>query len=113
MRLERPLKFGVERFSLLYYLSEQFAGVIEDRLGGFHRAPGPFRARHRGPTSRVQRFVQAEGFELTAEFVEVETGKGSDALDPRPQLAAAPIYSATTEQLAGDRVPTSTRSQRS
>lgn len=27
--------------------------------------------------------------ELAAEFVEVETGKGSDALDRRPQLAAA------------------------
>src|SRR4051794_24791748 len=36
----------------------------------------------------VHRFVEAEGFELTAEFVEVETGKGSDALDRRPQLAA-------------------------
>src|SRR3954452_13164905 len=37
----------------------------------------------------VQRFAAAEGFELTAEFVEVETGKGSDALDRRPKLAAA------------------------
>jgi DNA invertase Pin-like site-specific DNA recombinase len=37
----------------------------------------------------VQRFAEAEGFELTAEFVEVETGKGSDALDRRPQLAKA------------------------
>src|SRR3954454_15529678 len=37
----------------------------------------------------VHRFAQAEGFELTAEFVEVEIGKGSDALDRRPQLAAA------------------------
>jgi len=37
----------------------------------------------------VTRFAAAEGFELTGEFVEVETGKGSDALDRRPQLAAA------------------------
>src|ERR1043165_6720737 len=37
----------------------------------------------------VQHFAEAERFELTAEFVEVETGKGSDALDRRPQLAAA------------------------
>jgi DNA invertase Pin-like site-specific DNA recombinase len=37
----------------------------------------------------VVRFAEAEGFELTAELVEVETGKGSDALDRRPQLAAA------------------------
>src|SRR5437868_3591083 len=37
----------------------------------------------------VIRFAEAEGFDLVAEFVEVETGKGSDALDRRPQLAAA------------------------
>ena len=37
----------------------------------------------------VQRFAMAEAFELTGEFVEVETGKGADALDRRPQLAAA------------------------
>src|SRR5438874_9392486 len=37
----------------------------------------------------VARFAGAEGFTLTAEFVEVETGKGADALDRRPQLAAA------------------------
>ncbi len=37
----------------------------------------------------VARFAEAEGFEIVAEFVEVETGKGSDALDRRPQLAAA------------------------
>ena len=35
------------------------------------------------------RFASGEGFEIIAEFVEVETGKGSDALDRRPQLAAA------------------------
>jgi DNA invertase Pin-like site-specific DNA recombinase len=37
----------------------------------------------------VTRFAQAEGYELTAEFVEAESGKGADALDRRPQLAAA------------------------
>jgi DNA invertase Pin-like site-specific DNA recombinase len=31
----------------------------------------------------------AEGYEFASEFVEVETGKGADALDRRPQLAAA------------------------
>jgi DNA invertase Pin-like site-specific DNA recombinase len=35
------------------------------------------------------RFACDEGFEIVAEFVEVETGKGSDALDHRPQLAAS------------------------
>jgi DNA invertase Pin-like site-specific DNA recombinase len=37
----------------------------------------------------LARFATDEGFEIGAEFVEVETGKGSDALDRRPQLAAA------------------------
>ena len=37
----------------------------------------------------VARFAQTEGFEIVGEYVEVETGKGSDALDKRPQLKAA------------------------
>ncbi|MGO9046035.1 MAG: recombinase family protein [Xanthobacteraceae bacterium] len=37
----------------------------------------------------LTRFAEAEGFELVRMFVEVETGKGSDALERRPQLAAA------------------------
>src|SRR4249919_3363190 len=37
----------------------------------------------------VQAFAAAEGFEIIAEFTEVETGKGSDALDRRPLLKAA------------------------
>jgi DNA invertase Pin-like site-specific DNA recombinase len=37
----------------------------------------------------VRCFAAAEGFELAGEHVEVETGKGADALDRRPQLAAA------------------------
>src|SRR5579872_561601 len=37
----------------------------------------------------LSRFAQAEGFEFGRVFVEVETGKGSDALERRPQLAAA------------------------
>jgi len=35
------------------------------------------------------RFADTEGFKIIREFVEVETGKGADALDRRPQLAAA------------------------
>lgn len=34
-------------------------------------------------------FAATEGFTVAREFVEVETGKGSDALDRRPQLKAA------------------------
>ncbi len=37
----------------------------------------------------LARFVEAEGCEVVAEYVEVETGKGSDALATRPELAAA------------------------
>jgi DNA invertase Pin-like site-specific DNA recombinase len=37
----------------------------------------------------LARFAGAEGFEIVAELVEVEAGKGSDALDRRPQLATA------------------------
>ncbi len=39
--------------------------------------------------SAVTRFAEVEGMTLLPEHVEVETGKGSDALDRRPQLAAA------------------------
>jgi DNA invertase Pin-like site-specific DNA recombinase len=37
----------------------------------------------------LSQFAQAEGFEVAREFVEVETGKGADAMDRRPQLKAA------------------------
>lgn len=37
----------------------------------------------------VVSFAAAEGFEIVGEFTEVETGKGSDALDRRPELKAA------------------------
>lgn len=37
----------------------------------------------------VQTFAEANGFEVVAVFEEVETAKGADALERRPQLAAA------------------------
>jgi DNA invertase Pin-like site-specific DNA recombinase len=37
----------------------------------------------------VARFAEAESITIAGEFTEVETGKGADALDRRPQLAAA------------------------
>ena len=37
----------------------------------------------------IRRFTDAEAIERAGQFIEVETGKGSDALDRRPQLAAA------------------------
>jgi DNA invertase Pin-like site-specific DNA recombinase len=59
----------------------------------------------------VQRFAEAEGFEIIETFQEVETGKGADALDRRPQLAAAlkvarklkgPIITAKLDRLSRD-----------
>lgn len=59
----------------------------------------------------IARFAEAEDIELLAEFVEVETGKGADALDRRPQLAAAlaaakrakcPILVAKLDRLSRD-----------
>jgi DNA invertase Pin-like site-specific DNA recombinase len=37
----------------------------------------------------IARFAAAEGIEIAGELVEVETGKGADALERRPKLAAA------------------------
>lgn len=37
----------------------------------------------------LERFAASEGFALHRVFVEIETGKGADALDRRPQLVAA------------------------
>ena len=37
----------------------------------------------------ITRFAEAEDLEVIAELVEVETGKGSDALERRPQLREA------------------------
>jgi DNA invertase Pin-like site-specific DNA recombinase len=57
------------------------------------------------------RFAEAEGFDLIETFTEVETGKGSDALDRRPQLAKAlrvakrhkaPIIVAKLDRLSRD-----------
>ena len=59
----------------------------------------------------VQRFAETEGFEIAGEHVEVETGKGADALDRRPKLAAAlwqarkarcPILVAKLDRLSRD-----------
>jgi DNA invertase Pin-like site-specific DNA recombinase len=57
------------------------------------------------------RFADQEGFDLIQTFTEVETGKGADALDRRPQLVAAlkvakkhkaPIIVAKLDRLSRD-----------
>jgi len=59
----------------------------------------------------IRRFAEAEGIEILGEHVEVETGKGSDALDRRPILAQAlaqahqrrcPIIVAKLDRLSRD-----------
>ena len=42
-----------------------------------------------GQQAALDAFAASEGYEAVRAYVEVETGKGSDALDRRPQLAAA------------------------
>jgi DNA invertase Pin-like site-specific DNA recombinase len=42
-----------------------------------------------GQQERVRQFCQQEGITLLAEFTEVQSGKGSDALERRPVLAEA------------------------
>ena len=37
----------------------------------------------------IERFAASEGLTIISEYMEAETGKGADALDRRPQLAAA------------------------
>jgi DNA invertase Pin-like site-specific DNA recombinase len=59
----------------------------------------------------LTRFAEAEGYNLIQTFEEVETGKGADALDRRPQLTAAlkvarqhkaPIIVAKLDRLSRD-----------
>jgi DNA invertase Pin-like site-specific DNA recombinase len=59
----------------------------------------------------VERFAAAEGLEIAETFVEVETGKGADAIEQRPQLGAAlkaarrlkaPIVVAKLDRLSRD-----------
>src|ERR1700751_5800800 len=46
----------------------------------------------------VARFAEVEGLTIIAEFVEAETGKGAEALDRRPQLAAALAVARTAKR---------------
>jgi DNA invertase Pin-like site-specific DNA recombinase len=59
----------------------------------------------------LARFAEAEGYNFVKTFEEIETGKGADALDRRPQLAAAlkaarqlkaPIIVAKLDRLSRD-----------
>jgi DNA invertase Pin-like site-specific DNA recombinase len=80
-------------------------------LQRFHARQGRSGLGIEARKAAVQGFDEAEGFELTLEFVEVETGKDSDALDRRPQLTVAlaagragkcPIIVARLDRLSRD-----------
>lgn len=43
----------------------------------------------------IARFADAEGLEILSEFVEIETGKGANALEKRPKLLAALKFAAS------------------
>ena len=54
-----------------------------------HLSTGSLRVRTEAQRENIARFAAAEGYEVISEYVEVETGKGADALERRPQLTAA------------------------
>jgi DNA invertase Pin-like site-specific DNA recombinase len=68
-------------------------GMAEKALIGYARVSTSQQGRSglglEAQKQALERFSEAEGFTLARIFVEVETGKGSDALERRPQLAAA------------------------
>jgi DNA invertase Pin-like site-specific DNA recombinase len=54
-----------------------------------HHRPGEVRSWPRGPSAAIKAFAQSEGYKIAGTFEEHESGKGADALDRRPKLAAA------------------------
>jgi Resolvase, N terminal domain len=61
-----------------------------DRLSeGVNAAPTRSGLALEAQRATIERFAAAESLTVLAEYVEAETGKGSDALDRRPQLASA------------------------
>jgi DNA invertase Pin-like site-specific DNA recombinase len=67
--------------------------AVRDSLVGYIRVSTSRQGRSglgiEAQREALARFAAAEGLTLGRVFVEVETGKGADALDRRPQLAAA------------------------
>jgi len=52
-------------------------------------AAATFRLGIEAQRAAIERFAGTEALTISSEFVEYESGKGSDALDRRPQLAGA------------------------
>jgi DNA invertase Pin-like site-specific DNA recombinase len=58
-------------------------------LPGKHVAAGAQRLGLEGQQQAIAGFAEAEGCIIRREFIEIETGRGHDALDKRPMLAQA------------------------
>lgn len=80
-------------------------------LQGLDARPGPLGAWIEAQRAAVTRFAEAEGIALVAEHVEMESGKGTDALLRRPQLrttldaarnARCPVIVARLDRLSRD-----------
>jgi DNA invertase Pin-like site-specific DNA recombinase len=73
--------------------SNRAASIILDEPLAYYRVSTKQQQRSglgiEAQRATVARFAEAEGLTIIAEFVEAETGKGADALDRRPLLAAA------------------------
>jgi hypothetical protein len=69
-------------------VSSTISGRRRGRLLEHLERPKPDPLFHRSQWAALARFADAEGMEFAAEFVDIETGKGTDALNRRPHLAA-------------------------
>lgn len=84
-------------------VADAFADRRDDALVADHGSyPETKYAEYAGSASKrsamaVASFTAAEGMQPLTEFVEVETGNGCDALDRRPQLAAALAHARTAK----------------
>ena len=90
-RLLCNMKIKIGAYFELHTNCERWYAVCMDRAVACYRVST--KQQHRSglgieaQRAAVTRFVAAEGATIIREFVEVETGKGADTLDRRPQLA--------------------------
>jgi DNA invertase Pin-like site-specific DNA recombinase len=72
---------------------QHVANKMQKRLVAYYRVSTQRQGRSglglEAQRAAVATFAKAEALEIVAEYTEIETGKGADALDRRPQLAAA------------------------
>ena len=86
-----PIAIGVEEYAACAFLLKGKGGTIGRLLATSGYRPGSRRKADWGSRRSAQPLpgLPLPGLEVLTEFVEVETGKGSDALDRRPGLAEA------------------------